>query len=318
MSSELSAKSILEASQRIRPYVRETLLEASQGLSDAERKVFLKLENLQHTGSFKLRGAMNKLLSLSDDEKARGIVTASTGNHGAAVAYGLKTLGLKGLVCVPTNASAAKIANIQRLGAEIKRHGDDGVIAERYARDFAENNNLVYLSPYNDPQVIAGQGSIGVELSRQLETIDTIMIALGGGGLLSGTALYLKSVMPHIKVVTCSPANSAVMMHSLKAGRILDLPSEPTLSDGTAGGVEEKAITFELCKHLIDECVMVSEEEIKQALRNFLETHHMLIEGAAAMVIACYEKIKANLRGNVVLVMCGANISLESLKEVLG
>jgi threonine dehydratase len=312
-----SAQSILEAAERIGPYVRETLLEPSLSLSDSERKVFLKLENLQHTGSFKLRGAMNKLLSLSPEEKVRGIITASTGNHGAAVAYGLKTLGIKGLVCVPTHASPAKIANIQRFGADIKLYGDDGVITERYARELAAQNNMIYLSPYNDVDVVAGQGSIGVELTRQLEKIDTIMIALGGGGLLSGISVYLKSIMPNIRVIACSPENSAVMMHSLQAGHILDLPSEPTLSDGTAGGVEENAITFDLCENLIDECVMVSEEEIKQAFRNFLETHHMLIEGAAAMVLACYEKVKPKLKGNVVLVMCGANISLESLEKAL-
>lgn len=183
--------------------------------------------------------------------------------------------------------------------------------------DLAKQNQMVYLSPYNDPMVIAGQGSIGVELVHQLENIDTIMIALGGGGLLSGIALYLKHVMPHIKVMACSPKNSKVMMESIKAGHILDLPSEPTLSDGTAGGVEEGSITFDLCKQLIDDYVTVSEEEIKIALRNFLETHHMLIEGAAAMVLASYEKIKMTLKGNVVLVMCGANISLESLQSAL-
>jgi threonine dehydratase len=317
MSSNVSTQVILESEQRIRPYVRETLLEPSLSLSVSERQVFLKLENLQHTGSFKLRGAMNKLLSLNASERAKGIVTASTGNHGAAVAYGLKALGIKGLVCVPTNASPAKVANIQRLGAEIRQYGDDGVITETYARDLAKQNDMVYLSPYNDPMVIAGQGSIGVELIRQLENIDTIMIALGGGGLLSGIGLYLKSVMPHIKVMACSPENSAVMMHSIKAGRILDLPSESTLSDGTAGGVEEGSITFELCQKLIDGYVTVTEGEIKLSLRRFLETQHMLIEGAAAMVLASYEKIKTTLKGNTVLVMCGANISLENLKTAL-
>ena len=313
----LSPQSILKASQSIKPYIRETLLEPSLSLSDSEHQVFLKLENLQHTGSFKLRGAMNKLLSLSTNEKEKGVVTASTGNHGAAVAYGLKTLDIKGLVCVPTNASVAKVANIQRYGAEIYQYGNDGVIAERYARDFALQNNMTYISPYNDSAVVAGQGSIGVELAQQLESIDTIMIALGGGGLLSGIALYLKSVMPNLKVIACSPENSKVMMDSIQAGKILDLSSEPTLSDGTAGGVEENAITFELCQRLIDDYVTVSEEEIKLSLKTFLETHHMLIEGAAAMVLASYEKIKGQLKGNVVLVMCGANISLETLKAVL-
>jgi threonine dehydratase len=315
--TQVTPQMILEAEQRIRPYIRETYLETSAILSDDQKQVFLKLENLQHTGSFKLRGAINKLLTLAPDERQRGIVTASTGNHGAGVAYGLKALGIKGIVFVPEQASSAKVANIRRLGAEVRIYGNDGVLTEVHAREFALQNNMTYISPYNDPAVIAGQGSIGVELARQLDNIDTVMIALGGGGLISGIAAYLKSLKPSINIVACSAENSAVMMHSVQAGRILDLPSEPTLSDGTAGGVEENTITFELCQTLIDDYVAVSEEEIKQALRNFLESHHMLIEGAAAMVIASYEKIRVKLTGNSVLVICGGNISLENLKSVL-
>ena len=314
--TQITPQIILEAEQRIRPYIRTTYLEPSLVLSDAQRNVYLKLENLQHTGSFKLRGAIHKLLSLSPDEKQRGVITASTGNHGAGVAYGLKALGIKGIVFVPENVSSAKVANIQRLGAEVRVYGNDGVLTEVHARGFAQQNNMTYISPYNDATVIAGQGSIGVELSRQLDPIDTVMVALGGGGLISGIAAYLKNLKPSVNIVACSAENSAVMMHSVKAGRILDLPSETTLSDGTAGGVEENTITFELCQNLIDDYVAVSEDDIKIAFRTFLESHHMLIEGAAAMVIACYEKSKVNLKGNIVLVICGANISLENLKSV--
>ena len=310
----LSSKTILQAERRIRPFVRETWLERSP----LGQHIFVKLENLQHTGSFKVRGAMNKLLSLTDDEKARGVITASTGNHGAAVAYGLKTLSIKGRIVVPENASTTKVDAIRRLGAEVQFEGNDGVIAERYARTHAAQNGLTYISPYNDLEVVAGQGSIGVELSRQLENIDVVMVALGGGGLISGIASYLKAVSPETRVIACSPENSAVMDASVKAGKILDLESKPTLSDGTAGGVEAGAVTFDLVRKLVDDYVTVSEDEIKEGMRQFMNLHHMLLEGAAGMVVASYLKEREKLEGKkVVLVICGANIGLETLKQIL-
>lgn len=309
---------IIRAEQHIRSFIRETPLEHSPALSTDRGQVYLKLENYQHTGSFKVRGAFNKLLSLSDKEKAKSIVTASTGNHGAAVAYALKALGHKGIIFVPEIASKTKVAKIQRSGAEVRYHGDDSILTENYARQFALENNMTYVSPYNDEAVIAGQGTIAVEIERQLEHVDNILVALGGGGLISGTASYLKHVYPNVKIMACSPQNSAVMMESVKAGRILDIPSLPTLSDATAGGVEANAITFELCRDLIDEYVTVTEEEIKRAWREFLSAHSVMIEGAAALVVACYQKIEAKLKGNTVLVICGANVSLETLQKIVG
>ena len=274
---------ILAAEKRIRPLVYETPLATSLALSSDTMQVLLKLENLQPTGSFKLRGATNKLLSLSAVEQAQGVVTASSGNHGAATAYAGKELGIKSLVFVPEHASTNKIEAIERLGAEVRLHGDDGVITERYARAYASENGMSYVSPYNDLDVVAGQGSVGVELARQCADLDAVFIAVGGGGLISGTAAALKAAIPHVHIVACSPANSAVMIESLKAGEILDLASKPTLSDGTAGGVEENAVTFKLCQLLIDECVLVTEDEIKASLKYFLATQHLLIEGAAAV-----------------------------------
>ncbi len=308
---------IEQAEARIRPLIRETPLEFSPTLSTETCSVYLKLENFQHTGSFKVRGAFNKLLSLPEAEKAKGIVTASTGNHGAATAYALKTLNAKGIIFVPENASKAKVANIKRYGAEVRFFGDDGVLTELHARQFAKENAITYISPYNDEAVVAGQGSIGVELYRQIDKIDNVLVALGGGGLISGIANYLKNVNPNVKIIACSPQNSAVMMESVKAGKILDLPSLPTFSDGTAGGVEEGSITFELCRDLIDDYTTVTEDEIKTAWREFVATHHMMIEGAAAMVIACYQKLQTQLKGNTVLVICGANVSLDVLREII-
>lgn len=311
-------QNIIAAEKRIRPYVKETPLELSLTLSDGATQVFLKLENLQHTGSFKLRGATNKLLSLSGTDKARGVVTASSGNHGAATAYAARKLGIQVLVFVPKQASTTKIDAIKRLGAEVRLHGDDGVITERYARAYATENGMSYVSPYNDLAVVAGQGSVGVELATQCADLDAVFVAVGGGGLISGTAAALKSVNPQVQVIACSPANSAVMIESLKAGEILDLVSKPSLSDGTAGGVEENAVTFELCQSLVDDFVLVSEDEIKVALKSFMATQHLLIEGAAAVVLAAFEKTRKRFNGKkVALVICGANISLEDLKRVL-
>ncbi len=311
-------QNIIAAEKRIRPYVKETPLELSLTLSDGATQVFLKLENLQHTGSFKLRGATNKLLSLSGTDKARGVVTASSGNHGAATAYAARKLGIQVLVFVPKQASITKIDAIKRLGAEVRLHGDDGVITERYARAYATENGMPYVSPYNDLAVVAGQGSVGVELATQCADLDAVFVAVGGGGLISGTAAALKSVNPQVQVIACSPANSAVMIESLKAGEILDLVSKPSLSDGTAGGVEENAVTFELCQSLVDDFVLVSEDEIKAALKSFMATQHLLIEGAAAVVLAAFEKTRKRFNGKkVALVICGANISLEDLKRVL-
>jgi len=310
---------IIAAEKRIRRHIRETILDYSPYYSKlAGANVYFKLENLQYTGSFKVRGAMNKVLSLTPAERARGVVTASTGNHGAATAFSLGKFDASGIVFVPRYASAGKVQAIERLGAEVRYHGDDGAVTEAHARQYARDNRLTYISPYNDSQVIGGQGTIGVELAKQLDQIDMVFVALGGGGLICGIAGYLKSTRPHARIIGCSPVNSQVMIESVKVGRILDLPSLPTLSDGTAGGVEPDSITFDLCRDLVDDYETVTETEIKDSLRQYLQTHHMLIEGSAAVALAACVKHGDRLAGkNVVVILCGANISLETLREVL-
>ena len=177
---------------------------------------------------------------------------------------------------------------------------------------------MTYISPYNDPQVIGGQGTIAVELAKQLDQIDTVFVALGGGGLISGIAGYLKSIQPDVRIIGCSPANSQVMIESVKAGKILDLPSLPTISDGTAGGVEPDSITFDLCRALVADYVTVTEAQIKESLRQYLHIHHMLVEGSAAVAIAAFVKEANRFKDkNVVVVLCGANISIETLKTIL-
>lgn len=313
------ADEIKTAEHRIRRYARYTMLAHCPDLSRlGGANVYCKMENLQHTGSFKLRGAMNKLLSLSAEERANGIVAASTGNHGRAVAHCVKQLKTTGIVYVPKNAIHSKVKAIEQAGVEVRYHGNDTVEAEIEARRMAGERGFTYVSPYNDLQVIHGQGTIGLELESQLSPIDALFVSLGGGGLISGVGAYIKSVYPQAKIIGCSPNNSQVMIQSVKAGRILDLPSLPTLSDGTAGGLEEGAITFDLCKNYVDDYVTVTEEEIEEALRFFIGGHHMLIEGAAAVAIAAYMKMQDALEGkNVVIIICGANIDMTVLKAIL-
>jgi threonine dehydratase len=313
------ANEVLGAEERIRPYIRETILDHSPYLSRAAgAHVYCKLENLQHTGSFKVRGAMNKIMSLSHAERSQGVVAASTGNHGAAVAYCLEHFDAPGIIFVPERTDSSKVQRIELLGAEVRTFGTDTVEAEVHARAFAARNNMTYVSPYNDLQVIGGQGTIGVELVRQIDRMDAVFASVGGGGLISGIAGYIKRVRPDVRVIGCSPENSPVMARSVKAGRILDLPSLPTLSDGTAGGVEAGAITFELCRDLVDEFVTVTEGEIRDHLLLYMREHRMLIEGAAAVAVAAFMKLKERFAGgNVIIVICGANIDLDTLRSIM-
>lgn len=315
----ITAGAIEVAEQRIRPYVRETPLDESLAFSQlTAADVHLKLENLQYTGSFKLRGAMNKLLTLSAEQRRHGIVAASSGNHGAAVAYACRILATPGVVFVPESISSTKLGAMQRYGVEVRLHGDDSLISELAARRYATEQGLAYISPYNDAEVVAGQGTIGVELARQLPGLDAVFVAVGGGGLIGGIADYLKSRLPGVRVIGCQPVNSDVMRQSVQAGHILDLPSLPTLSDGTAGGVEADAVTFALCRDLVDEWVIVSEAEIAEAMRQVMESHHLLVEGASGVAIAGMKKLAPQYAGQqVVAVLCGANISLSTLKTIL-
>ena len=309
----------LEAEPRIREYIRETPLEPSPWLSRlGDCHVYLKLENLQTTGSFKLRGAANRLLTLGPKEKANGVVTASTGNHGSAVAYLLQALGWPGTIYVPNTISAAKLGALERLEANLELHGDDGVEAEIRARQVAQGSSRYYVSPYNDLQIIAGQGTVALEIERQLGDVEVVVVPVGGGGLISGIAGVLKAVQPETEIVGCQPTNSSVMHHSIQAGHLVKMDSQPTLADGAAGGIEGDAITFPICQQHVDRFVLVSEEEIRQAIRHVLEKHHLLIEGAAALSVAAFLQQIEHFRGRrTVLVLSGAKISLETLSSVL-
>lgn len=319
MNTEMLPAAAVLAANRIKPYIRETPLDYSPYFSELTgANVYLKLDNLQYTGSFKLRGAFNKLLSMSEAERASGGVAASSGNHGAAIAYAMSELGVTGVIFVPEQTSSTKVEAIRRAGGDVRFFGTDGLDTETHAREYALQNGMAYLSPYNDVDVIAGQGTCGVEIARQLPDVDAVFIAVGGGGLISGVGTFLKSVNPSMSVVACQPAASPVMTKSVEAGRILDLTSEPTLSDGTAGGIEADAITFDICREIVDDYLLVSERQIAAAMRVFIDAHHMLAEGAAGVALAGLLASGDKYRDkNVVVIVCGGNISRETLKQVI-
>jgi len=307
------------AADRVADIVRETRLIRSTAFSEAaEADVYLKLENRQHTGSFKLRGATNCLMSLSDAQRAKGCVAASSGNHGAAVAYAMRELDMSGVIFVPEQMSTAKVDAIRSYGGEVRFFGTDGLDTELEARSHAAKHGMYYVSPYNDATVIAGQGTCGIEIARQLPDVDAAFVAVGGGGLISGVGSVLKQHNPELMLFGCQPQASAVMAKSAAAGELLNLPSESTLSDGTAGGIEPGAITFELCRELVDEFVLVSEAEIADAMRHYMAVEDDRIEGAAGVAIAALLASTSAIKGHqVVVIICGGNISEATLTKVI-
>jgi len=298
-------QAVLAARERIAPYVRETPVEWSAGLG-----AYLKLEHLQHTGSFKFRGASNKIAMLSPAQAAQGVITASNGNHGLGVAAAARARGIAAEVFVSSHVSPAKAGRIEAMGARIVRAGEDPLTSELAARRAAEESGRVFISPYNDVDVAAGQGTIGVELLRQLEGLDAVFVAVGGGGLIGGIGGYLKDASPATEVIGCWPETSPVMYECLRAGGIVDVPERETISESTAGGLEPGSVTFELCRRAIDRSVLVSEEEILGAMRWMLANEHWVIEGAAGVAVAAFRKESERYAGKkAAIVLCGRNLS---------
>lgn len=313
------------AEARIRPYVRETPLHLARGLSEASRaRVFLKLENLQETGAFKLRGAANKLLSLSRAEAERGIVTSSTGNHALAVATMAGMLGIPVEIFVSEHIHPRKRARIDALKPSVRSVPGGALAAELAARREGERSGRAYVSPYNDAVVVEGQGTLAVEVLRQLEQsaagpLDAIFVAVGGGGLIGGIGLHLEAASPGTEVVGCWPQNSAALHECLAAGAIVDVPEKPTWSTSTAGGVEPGAITFDICRRVIDRDVLVAEDEIVAAARRVHRDEGQLCEGAAGVAIAAFLKEAPRYEGRtVVLLVCGGNAEPEFESLVTG
>ena len=309
---------VLKAENRIRKFIRKTPIEFSPYLSKlCNCNVYLKLESEQLTGSFKIRGAFNKLLSCKN-ELNNGFITASTGNHGKAVAYVSKMLNIKGTVYVPTKVSQTKLEAIKIYGINIKKYDGTSGKTEIHARRVAEKQKIQFISPYNDIDIAAGQGTVGYEVWEQLQNIDAIFVCIGGGGLISGVAGYLKHKNKNLKVFGCEPRNSCAMSASIKVGNVIEVEHKPTLSDGSAGGIEPGSITFDFCKKYVDEYIQVSEKEIKNAMIFMIEKHHKIIEGAAAVPIASLIKKKNLYRNkNIVVVLSGSGVGIDVIREVV-
>lgn len=308
------------AASRLRHSVLETPLTFSSTLSERTgAHVFLKLENRQHTGSFKLRGATNKLLSLTAEERARGVVTASSGNHGLAVAHAAAELDLSATIYLPEDASPRKLEKLRAFPVALHRVPGDALAAETGARLAARARGQPYVSPYNDLQIIAGQGTIAVELLRRQPQLDAVFVTVGGGGLMAGIAAYLKAAGSAVHTIGCQPERSAVMLASIRAGRIVaEEDSLPTLSDGSAGGIEENAVTFDLCRRNVDRWVTASEEEIAQAMRLVYDDTGERIEGAAGVAAAGLLQQGKRLAGRrVAVVICGGNVDEKVWRRVM-
>jgi threonine dehydratase len=309
---------VREAFERISPFIEKTRLVKSVTFSNTFGcSLFLKMENEQRTGSFKLRGAYNKLIQKQNTNTS--VVTSSTGNHGLACLDAMQKFDIKGKIIVPKIISSVKKEKLESKGANLHYHGTDCEESETYGRKLGESNESVeYISPYNDIDIIAGQGTIAVEILNDIPDLDYIFVSVGGGGLISGVASYIKKANPQVKIVGCQPEASPVMLESIKAGEIVEWESKPTLSEGTAGGVERNSITFPLCKDLVDHWEVVSEEDIKWGIDFMWRTERAMVEGAAGMALAAARNMANDIKGNkVCVIMCGGNINKSIVEEIV-
>ncbi|MEO6132401.1 MAG: pyridoxal-phosphate dependent enzyme [Saprospiraceae bacterium] len=290
---------ISEAYQRIQPNLHRTRL-----IRDEKYSLWLKCENEQNTGSFKWRGALAKL---STFEPGLTIVTASTGNHGLGVAHAARLFDLHAKVFVPSTAVPKKIEKLKQTGAEVITVDGDSLVAELTGKEFASKNDFEWVSPYNDLDVISGQGTIGYEIEEDAGVIDKVFITVGGGGLISGIASWLKHHQPGIQIIGCQPGNSPEMWVSVIKGHVVDIPdANPTLSDGSAGPLEHDSITFPMCQKLVDMWVLITEDEIEHAIRYLYQAHDLIVEGAAGVAMAA--AMKEEHTGNSIVILCGGNI----------
>lgn len=316
-NQKIALPRITSAHEKIQPHIRKTPLELSPQLSEKTgSEVYLKLENWQKTGSFKIRGALNKMLSLSSEEKQKGIITASAGNHGLGVAHAAKMLGIQGKIVVPENASLAKIKALQNYALELLKQGRDYDEAEEIAWQIQKREDLTFIHAFSDPEIIAGQGTIALEILEELPETETIIVPIGGGGLIAGIAIAAKSINSKLKVVGVQSEASPAMFNSVQAARCVETPIEETIADGLAGRFVAE-FTLELTQKYVDEVVLVSENGIKEAIKLMIENEHMLIEGAAAVGIAALLEKKIKTHGKIVVILTGRNIHSQVLKEIL-
>ena len=310
----VSVDSIEQARKRISEYIKITPLQHAKSLSNLTgASVFLKLESEQVTGSFKARGALNRLMTLSKEAAERGVMTASTGNHGLGVAFAAKQLGINAKVVFPIGASTVKRDKMKQAGVEIIQDvGYEDV--EPYARKLAKERGLTYVSPYNDPEIVAGAGTSGLEIVEQQDSIHTIFVPIGGGGLISGIATVIKSKSPETQVIGVQSEVSPEVYESWKAGHWVEAAESDSLAQGLMGGVESDSITLDIINKCVDRIILVSEDSIKQAMRFLYEKESLIIEGAGAITTAALMDNASEFVGKkVVLTLSGGNISKEDL-----
>lgn len=307
------------AARRIAGAVVFTPCPASVPLSEATgMSVYCKMENLQRTGSFKERGARNALLALRDEQRGRGVIAASAGNHALGLACHGQLLGIPVTVVMPRFAPLTKVGNCQKFGATVVLEGNTLAEARVRADEIAAERGLQYINGYDDPAIIAGQGTIGVEILQQVPNADAVVVPIGGAGLIAGIALAVKTLKPEITVIGVEPQRAASFMAALRAGKPVPVQIEPTLADGLAvSQVGDHA--FQIAREFVDEVVLVEEHHIALAILRLLELEKSLVEGAgAAGVAACLAGILPEFKGrNVVLPLCGGNIDMTTLGRVL-
>ena len=317
--TEVTMHHIYMAREKIAPVVRRTPLVSSPLLSElVGSSVYLKLESLQETGSFKIRGATNKMLNLAQEEKKRGVITVSTGNHGRAVSYVARRLGINAVICLSEAVPKNKVAALQRLGAEVIIQGKSYDEANEHCSTLQKERGLTMIHPFDDPFIIAGQGTIGLELLEDLPAIDIAVVPLSGGGLMSGIALALKSANPAIKLIGVTMDRAPVMYHSLRAGKVIDMEEEETIADSLVGGIGPvNNYTFRMCQKYVDHAVLVSDEEIAEAMAFALEKHHLVVEGGGAVGMAAllHRRVK-EIGQHIAVVISGGNVEIPLLLKI--
>jgi threonine dehydratase len=315
----LNLQHILAAQCNLSGLITRTPLEYSFLLSQrAGCEVYLKLENWQKTGSFKVRGATNKVASLTEEEKARGLMTASAGNHALGVAYAARALGnVPTTVFVPVNAPASKLNRLEEFDCDVVLSGNSYEEAHHAAEDFERLHGATYIHAYDDPLTIAGQGTVGLEVLEDLPEAEAILVPVGGGGLIAGVAVAAKAINPQVRIIGVQPEASPAAYLSLRDGRPYEeYDAAPTIADGLAGGFGR--LPFEIARDLIDEIVLVSEEETRAAVFTLLELTQLVVEGSGAVVIAALLASRVNLAGRkVVAVLTGANIDAKLFFEIM-
>jgi len=311
---------IWEARKQIQPFISSTPLIHSSPFSEkADSNVYLKLENLQKTGSFKVRGAANKILHLTEEEKRCGVATFSTGNHGLAVAYVAQKLGIQSTICISNRVPKAKVDALKKSGAQIRIIGDSQDDAEKYCYELEEKYGMTVVKPFDDHDIIAGQGTVGLEILEEVPDLEALLVPLSGGGLLAGTALAIKSVLPSIHVIGVSMERSPVMYESIQAGNPVVLKEQPTLADSLLGGIGlDNEYTFHIIKEYVDDFLLVSEEEIAEGMGFMMDAHRMAVEGAAAVGMAAIlnNKLSKTYR-KVGTIVSGCNVDVSVVSHIL-